>query len=163
MIGAAYAIRHNLWATRRLLEHAQTLEPDQLELTVSGTSGSIRLCLAHIVGAEQRYLAGLGAKIDTPFREAADSSLEQVIAVHGANELAWERLLENSPDLDGWLERPARGDRVRLGVLPAQSIHHGTDHRTQVGTILLHHGLPLPDLDVWTYAAQVGDYENPVA
>src|SRR5438270_4813770 len=149
----AYSVRHNLWATRRLLEHARKLRNDQLELTVAGTAGSIRFCLAHIVAADQRYLAGLGAKIEQPFREAKDSDLTEATRVHSANQSAWERLLDAEPNLDRWFERPQRGDRLRLVMLPAQAVHHGTDHRTQIGTILLHHSLELPNLDVWTYAA----------
>ena len=155
-IDAAYAIRHNLWGTRVLVEHAQTLPPDQLELTVAGTAGSIRFCLAHIVGADQRYLLQLGVDPESDFRESAESDLETVLSVHAANEKGWDRLLAEPPDLDAW-NPPRRGYSVHRVLLPAQAIHHGTDHRTQVGTILLHHGLELPDLDVWTYAQKLGD------
>lgn len=151
----AYAIRHNLWATRRLLDHAKTLTPEQLELSVAGTAGSIRFCLAHIVGADQRYLAGLGVEPEEAWREAEDSDLENVAEIHAANERDWERLLREPAELDAWIER--RGHLVHRVMFPAQAIHHGTDHRTQVGTILLHHGLELPDLDVWTYAESQGD------
>jgi uncharacterized damage-inducible protein DinB len=160
VIDAAYSIRHNLWATRRLLDYARSLRPGQLGLSVQGTAGSINYCLAHIVGADQRYLIGLGAKIETKFEEALDSDLSDVIRVHGANERTWEPLLAAPPDFDRWRDRPDRHDRLRLVMLPAQAIHHGTDHRTQVGTILLHHGLDLPRLDVWTYAAEIGDFER---
>lgn len=151
----AYAVRHNLWGTRTLLEHARTLAPEQLELSVAGTAGSIREQLAHIVGADQRYLAGLGVEPEEAWRESADSQLDKVAEIHAANERAWERLLAQPPDLDAWYER--RGELIHRVMYPAQAIHHGTDHRTQIGTILLHHGLPLPDLDVWTYADSLGD------
>jgi uncharacterized damage-inducible protein DinB len=157
MIDAAYAIRHNAWATRRLLAHAATLTSAQLESTVSGTAGSVRYCLAHIVSADQRYLMRLGIQPSVPLRETDDADLATIAAAHEQNERAWERLLADPPDLDGWIT--VRDGRVRGPVLPAQAIHHGTDHRTQVGTILLHHGLELPDLDVWTYAAEIGDGE----
>ncbi len=160
MIDAAYSIRHNLWATRELLEHARSLSPEQLELSVAGTAGGIMFSLAHIVGADQRYLVGLGSVVEVPIRPAADVSLAEIILAHASNEVAWERLLENPPALATWFERADRHDRVRLVMLPAQAIHHGTDHRIQIGTILLHHGLELPDLDVWTYAAQMGDYQR---
>lgn len=160
MIDAAYSIRHNLWATRRLLDHVRSLGPAQLELSVEGTAGNINYCLAHIVGADQRYLIGLGAKVEIKFEENQDSDLSDVIRVHGANERAWEQLLADPPDLDRWRERPDHHDRLRLVMLPAQAVHHGTDHRTQVGTILLHHGLELPRLDVWTYGLEKGDFER---
>jgi uncharacterized damage-inducible protein DinB len=45
------------------------------------------------------------------------------------------------------------GEPFRRGawVLLAQAIEHGNEHRTQVCAILGAHGLPVPDLDVWTY------------
>lgn len=156
MIDAAYAIRHHVWATRRLLEYAQGLSPAQRALTVPGTAGSLNFCLAHVVGADQRYLRGLGAEIEPPFWEAEDSDLADMLAAHAAGERAWERFLAAPPDLDGWFARP--DSRVRRIVLPAQAIHHGTDHRTQVGTILLHHGLELPAVAVWAYAREAGDF-----
>ena len=160
MNGLAYAVRHNLWATRRLLEFGQTLSPEQLELTVEGTAGSIRYGVVHIVSADQRYLTALGVKVTPQFREAADSELAEALAAHAANEQAWEALLAAPLDLDRWHERPERHDRLRRVMIPAQAVHHGTDHRTQVGTILLHHGLELPDLSVWSYAAEHGDYQR---
>ncbi|HEX6350895.1 MAG TPA: DinB family protein [Candidatus Dormibacteraeota bacterium] len=156
----AYAIRHNLWATRRVLEFGRTLSADQLELTVEGTAGSIRYGLVHIVSADQRYLAAVGVTVTPKFQEAADSDLAQALAAHAANEQAWEALLAAPLELDRWHERPERHDRLRRVMIPAQAVHHGTDHRTQVGTILLHHGLELPDLSVWSYAAEHGDYQR---
>jgi uncharacterized damage-inducible protein DinB len=160
LIDAAYSIRHNLWATRRLIVQALELSPTQLELTVKGTAGSIRYCLAHIVGADLRYLTNLGIEPEASFTETANSVLSEVARVHSANERAWSRLLDGPPDLQQWRSRPERGDRLRLVMLPSQAIHHGTDHRTQVGTILLNHGLDLPRLDVWAYAGDLGDYER---
>jgi uncharacterized damage-inducible protein DinB len=160
VIDAAYSIQHNLWATRRLLKFAQGLSTDQIALSVSGTAGTIGFCLAHIVGADQRYLDSLGARIESPFREAEDSDLAEVMRIHEANERAWTEILASPPDLDRWHERPDRHDRLRRRMLVAQAVHHGTDHRTQVGTILLHHGLELPHLDVWTYATERGDFER---
>jgi hypothetical protein len=39
-------------------------------------------------------------------------------------------------------------------VLINQFVHHGSDHRAQIGTILGAHGLATPDLDVWTYGKE---------
>src|SRR5438132_5813683 len=49
-------LRHDVWATERLIEHCRGLTPEQLELTVPGTYGTIRRTLAHIVAADERYL-----------------------------------------------------------------------------------------------------------
>jgi uncharacterized damage-inducible protein DinB len=38
-----------------------------------------------------------------------------------------------------------------------QAINHGTDHRSQVCTILTQQGLVPPELDGWTYHAEQSD------
>jgi uncharacterized damage-inducible protein DinB len=43
------------------------------------------------------------------------------------------------------------------GIIAAQFIHHGSDHRAHVGTILGAHGVEPPDLDVWSYAREIGE------
>ena len=54
------ALRHDLWATEKLLAHLRTLTKEQLELTAPGTYGSIRQTLAHLVRGDERYLMRLG-------------------------------------------------------------------------------------------------------
>jgi len=41
---------------------------------------------------------------------------------------------------------------VPAWVVVAQAIHHGNDHRTHAGTVLLRHGVESPNVDVWEYA-----------
>lgn len=159
MIDAAYAIRYHLWATRRLLQHAEKLSADQLELRLAGTAGSVRYNLAHLVGAEQGYLNRLGY----PSRHRLDeesAQVAEVIAAQESNERLWEEMLAAPPgDL---AERHELSDGWVVGsALWAQALHHGNDHRTQVGTILLHHDLHLPWLDVWAYAYARGEGEYP--
>src|SRR5207245_8068219 len=49
-------MRHDVWATEKLIDHCRKLTKEQLELTVPGTYGSIRTTLVHIVAADERYL-----------------------------------------------------------------------------------------------------------
>src|SRR2546426_1041646 len=49
-------LRHDVWATEKLLERCRALTDEELELTVPGTYGSIRITLVHIVAAAERYL-----------------------------------------------------------------------------------------------------------
>lgn len=39
-----------------------------------------------------------------------------------------------------------------LGVRLAQALHHGTDHRSQICTMLTVLGVTPPEIDVWDYA-----------
>jgi hypothetical protein len=36
-------------------------------------------------------------------------------------------------------------------IVVLQAIHHGNDHRTHAGTVLLHHQLGEVEIDVWNY------------
>ena len=62
--------------------------------------------------------------------------------------------LDSEPDYertvecgDGWY--PA-------WILVLQSIHHGNEHLTHVGTVLLGNSIEAPEIDVWSY----GDAEG---
>ncbi len=43
------ALRHDLWATGKLIGHCRTLTKEQLELTAPGTFGSIARTLSHAI------------------------------------------------------------------------------------------------------------------
>jgi hypothetical protein len=50
------------------------------------------------------------------------------------------------PALPDWPETPHAETLMAL-----QTLHHGNDHRTQIGTILGAHGRDAPDIDGWSY------------
>ncbi len=147
-------MRHDVWATEKLLEHCRTLRPDQLELTVAGTYGTIRKTLIHIVGADERYLSRFLTTCDAMLHEErnADAGLDE-IATHLPHVRAGVEALFGGGELDP--DRVIRDERRKMmitaWVLLTQFAHHGSDHRAHIGTILGAQGLPTPDLDVWAY------------
>ncbi len=147
-------MRHDVWATEKLLEHCRTLRPDQLELTVAGTYGTIRKTLIHIVGADERYLSRFLTTCDAMLNEErnADAGLDE-IATHLPHVRAGVEALFGGGELDP--DRVIRDERRKMmitaWVLLTQFAHHGSDHRAHIGTILGAQGLPTPDLDVWAY------------
>lgn len=46
--------------------------------------------------------------------------------------------------------------QVQLGIVLVQALHHGNDHRTQICTVLGHHGIPFEEIDVWAYGEATG-------
>jgi hypothetical protein len=42
-------------------------------------------------------------------------------------------------------------------VIASQFIHHGSDHRAHIGSILGAHGVEPPDIDVWAYGRSIGE------
>ena len=158
-------IRHDIWATEKLVAHCRSLTDAQLELTTKGTYGDVRRTLEHIVAADTRYLARLGIVVlDAPFREDHDVSLDEIAAMLERVKTGVERLFadkEFDPDrvvADALSQRAPTDPKRELEawMMLAQFVHHGSDHRAHIGTILGAHGLDTPGLDVWAYGREIG-------
>jgi uncharacterized damage-inducible protein DinB len=151
------AFRYNRWANLHLLDVCAGLTDDQLQLSASGTYGTIAATLLHLVAAEQRYLRRFGQgepRINERdafpgvmgLRDHAERSGDELIAVAGR--INPEEAIEESRD--GGIYR------LELGVVLLQAMHHGNDHRTHVCTILGHHGIEYGQMDVWGYGLATG-------
>ena len=79
--------------------------------------------------------------------------------VMGANGKAWAALLGEELDPDAIVVR-RRSDgsegHAPAGIRLAQALHHGTDHRSQICTILTGLGVEPPAIDVWDFADRQG-------
>jgi uncharacterized damage-inducible protein DinB len=161
-------LRHDVWATEQLVGRCRALAPEQLDLAIPGTFGSVRRTLAHIVSADEGYLVRLLGTLlhDPPFRHAnIDAATLEEISTHLAHvREGVERLFSSGRDVDGDreladtpLRRPGEQRFVLSAWVPlTQFIHHGNDHRAQVTTTLSAHGIEPPDLQVWPYAMSLG-------
>ena len=158
-------LRHDLWASEKLIAHCRSLTDAQLELTAPGTYGNIRRTLEHTVAADTRYLARLGVVVlDAPFREDHDVPLDDIAAMLGKVKDGVEHLFadkEFDPDrvvVDALSQRAPSDPKRELEswMMLAQFVHHGSDHRAHIGTILGAHGLDTPGLDVWAYGREIG-------
>ncbi len=149
--------RHNAWATRELLRFCGTLSPEQLDATTPGAYGSIRETLAHIVRAERLYRSLLDAE---PEWERPDGSTGLDVLEDRAEDMAafWETFLARPLDTERVLENADEQEttRVAAGVLVAQVLNHGNEHRDQICTILTTLGVQPPTLDGWTYGEATG-------
>jgi len=150
-------LRHDVWATQKLLERCRLLTPEQWQLTAPGTYGTIQKTFAHIVRADEGYLNTYGV-IPQPFIEATDATPMDEIASHLARvRNAVEQLFKSKEvDFDQKIHDERRKMDLELWVPLAQFSHHGSDHRSQIGTILTLNGLEAPELDVWAYATAEG-------
>jgi uncharacterized damage-inducible protein DinB len=144
---------HHLWATERLLEHCRKLSPEQLALSASGTYGSIDATLDHLLSADRSYLSRLRGGRATPTLEAGGPGpLQEHLA---RQREGWSAYLDSGPDFEAMIER-REGGQVPAWVVVMQAIHHGNDHRTHAGTVLLNQRLEAPDIDVWSYGIEEG-------
>ena len=148
-------MRHDVWATQKLLERCGSLTADQWQLTAPGTYGSIQKTFAHIVRANEGYLNTYGL-IPQPFIELT-APLEEIASRLARVRDAVEELFKsNEVDFDQKIHDQRRKLDLELWVPLAQFAHHGSDHRSQIGTILTVNGLEAPELDVWAYATAEG-------
>ncbi len=161
--------RHNTMMNRRLLDACRALSPNQLDATVFGTYGTIGATLVHIANSQVGYAARLldierlEPLTEDPFpgfraleerMALGDAQLEEAAAAHT------EREVEVTGD------DPVGTWRMPVSLFLVQAINHGTEHRSQVATILTQLGLEPPDMDGWTYfdaSGQLVPVEQPAA
>jgi uncharacterized damage-inducible protein DinB len=150
------AFRYHRWANLHLLDVCDKLSDEQLQLTSSGTYGTIAATLHHLVAAEQRYAVRFTG--DTPatneedefpgiarLRQLANESADQLIEAAGKGK---PKVVE--------VDWPEGKFKLDLGVVIVQALHHGNDHRTHICTILGQHDIPYGDMDVWAYGHATG-------
>lgn len=147
--------RYHDWATRGLIGHCLDLPAAALHETAPGTYGSLLVTLVHLVEAEQRYLSRLpGPPPTAALAEGREPALAELRQVALDQARRWEALLDRGAELnvtmpalpDGWPETPHAETLLML-----QTLRHGQEHRTQIGTILGANGRAAPANGGWEY------------
>jgi uncharacterized damage-inducible protein DinB len=154
-----HVLRHNTWANRALLEHCATLGPAALDLTAAGTYGTLQATLQHIVGGEQFYVLLLtGERIGVSLR-GKRGTLDELMSNAA---LTGPRVIEIAAkdDPDRVIGERSGDDWTTVGIVLAQVVHHGNEHRAQATTILGSHGQPTPKIGAWTYGIASGISKN---
>jgi uncharacterized damage-inducible protein DinB len=152
------AFAHHVWASLRLLDVCLPLSAEQVGTLVPGTYGSILDMQRHIVGADASYLfvttGGRTPQIDEDQMDLAQ--LRAQMETHGP---AWSQLLAGDLDPGAVLTRH-RDDgsetSAPISIRLAQAVHHGTDHRSQICTVLTTLGIEPPAIDVWDFGFEDG-------
>lgn len=149
-----HVLRHNTWANGRLLDFCRAQDPARLDDQAPGTYGTLYGTLRHLVEGEQWYvqlLTGdlIGAEIRSDQRPTLDE-LASIAVTLGARALA----IAASDDPDR--ATAVDGNRSTVGVVLAQLVHHGNEHRTQATTILGASGIEPPEISAWAYGRAVG-------
>jgi uncharacterized damage-inducible protein DinB len=147
--------RHNAMMNRRLIEACWQLQPDLLEATATGTYGSTGATLVHIANAQVGYAARL---LDT---ERPESHPEDPFP---GFEVVAERLALGDAQLEEAATRERQDRKVRVtgddapgtwwmpvSLYLLQAVNHGTEHRSQVATILTQLGVEPQEMDGWTF------------
>ncbi len=152
------AFGHHVWATVRLIDACLPLSAEQLGTPVPGTYGSILETMRHLVGSDSSYLFAMtGGR--TALTDEDHMDLEELRAAMQENSAGWSSLMAQdlNPDTETVRHRDDGSEtHAPMGIRLAQALHHGTDHRSQVCTVLTTLGVEPPGIDVWDYAALDG-------
>src|SRR2546430_145526 len=148
--------RHNAMMNRRLVEACRRLSPEQLATTAAGTYGNVGATLVHLANAQEGYAARL-LDLERPERLAeepfpgfdalaarianGDAQLERA-AAQAAGEERRVKVTGDDPPGTWWMPVP---------LFLLQAVNHGTEHRSQVATILTQLGIEPPAMDGRTY------------
>ncbi|MGH2379210.1 MAG: DinB family protein [Candidatus Limnocylindria bacterium] len=128
---------HHTWATITLIEFVRGLGPEECAWTAPGTYGAIDQTLAHLVGADTYYLFRLTGEWPSAGELEEEPSVDLEDLLERAREAADRYEAYASDPIDPDEVRESRsGRRETVGTILAQAIHHGNEHRSQVGTIL---------------------------
>lgn len=149
--------RQNEWANLTLIDACRSLGEEQLNATTEGTYGSIRDTLRHIVSAEGGYASRLGLEPEP--RLLRDDPWPGFDALAAMVSAAAESFAAAAGEETGRTIRVGGDDArydVEAAVVLVQAFHHGTDHRSQICTILTRLGIEPPDLSAWAWGLAVG-------
>ncbi len=154
----ADAIDHHVWATERLIDTCAGLTAEQLATPCPGTFGSIADTLRHLVGTDTWYLSFFPVDQPPAWDETAEVGLDELRAAIARNGALWRAVLATATDGDAATVEEGDGWRFHapVGFRLAQTVHHGTDHRSQVCTALTSLGVEPPEIDVWAYGEATG-------
>lgn len=143
------ALRYNRWANLQLLEVCGNLPEDRLQLSSSGTYGSIADTWVHLLAAEQRYLRRL---VGFEPQLSENNEFPGIASLKEHADRSGEALINAVGHFDPDATSEGRDEfAVRNWLVMAQAMHHGNDHRTHICTILGQHDITYADLDVWAF------------
>jgi uncharacterized damage-inducible protein DinB len=152
--------RHNSMMNQRLLEACGQLPSEQLGATATGTYGTIGATLVHIANAQEGYAARL---LDTERPERLPED-----PFPGFEALA-ERFAHGNAQLEKAATQTGQDRKVQVtgddppgkwwmpvSLFLLQAVNHGTEHRSQVATILTQLGVEPHEMDGWGYFFESG-------
>ena len=150
---------HHVWATTRLIDALEQLDPEHLDARIDGTYGSTTQTLTHLVNADERYLQRLVTPTLASIGDADTRPLPALRAEIQEHGDRWAGMLDALEGGDLHAAVVGKSDYPDTDpaetMLLVQAIQHGNDHRTQICSTLGALGLDVPDLDGWEYWASV--------
>ncbi len=148
-------MKHNTMMNGRLVEACRGLSSEQLAATATGTYGSIGATLVHIANSQESYAARfMGTERGERLEENPFPGFDTLSARMDAGNAQLEAaaaLVDEDVRVTVHGDDPPGSWEIHRGLLLLQAVNHGTEHRSQVATILTQLGIEPPDMDGWTY------------
>ena len=161
MSDLSVAIEYDNWATEKVAQFCAALPAAQRSLTTPGTMGTVEATLIHMVAAKERYASALrGTPVpDDGVRETTATDLGQVVA--RAKELSewFSAYAKGRIDIEGTISRRGADgatQKMPAGILIAQFLHHGNEHRAQLGSIFGAQGIEPPHYSAFDWGHELG-------
>jgi uncharacterized damage-inducible protein DinB len=161
MSDLAAPIEYDNWATEKLAQFCAALSPAQRALTTPGTMGTVQATLVHLVGAKERYATALRGTPppDDAVSEKTTTDLAQVVTRAKALSKWFGEYASGPIDVERIItRRGADGSTQQLptGILIAQFLHHGNEHRAQLGSIFGANGIEAPGYSAFNWGHELG-------
>lgn len=154
-------IDYTVWASRRMLDAAAALAPDELTRDFGTGDGSVLGTLLHVYGGDLIWIERMyGTSLTKrPYDEHASLAVLEAEWPH-----VWDRWKEY---VDGLTEQAAEADVAYLSFkgeafktpvwqIILHVVNHGTHHRGQAAGFLRSMGKTPPVLDLTAYYRSVG-------
>ena len=143
-------LAYSEWASRRLLEGARALPPDELTRDFGSADKSILGTLVHVMAADRIWLSRVQGAGPGPFLEDSDFSLEALAERWPGVWSGWQSVLEKADGsrVVAYTDTKGRQYSNLLGDIVLHVVNHATHHRGQVAGFLraLGHRPPATDL-----------------
>ncbi|MEO6397248.1 MAG: DinB family protein [Tepidiformaceae bacterium] len=148
------AFAHHVWATVRLIDACLALNPAQLDALVPATERSLLATMRHVVAADSFDLFAASGERGS-FVRADQMGLAALGAAMEECGAGWTRLLREGLEADAVVRETDPDDGFQrdapMGIRLAQALHHGSDHRSQISSVLTTLGVHPPTLDVFSF------------
>jgi uncharacterized damage-inducible protein DinB len=155
----AEMLRYNKWANHELFDACRALSDEQLDATVQGVSGTVRVLLLHVAGGQQTFvLRTQGRQHEGELtRWSKWPGWDALLAILA---LSSDQLITIAGEIDpdAMVDLPWQGKVFRFpkSFFLVHAVEHGVAHRTEVKVALGTMGVATPDLDGWQWAASAG-------
>jgi uncharacterized damage-inducible protein DinB len=149
-------LAYTTWASRRLVDAAARLSPDELKRDFQTADHSVLGTLVHVFAADRIWLARVTGGAPQPFISEADYSLavlQNEWPVLLDNWRKWALSITDQTAQESIAYKDTQGNAFSrpLWQLILHVVNHGTHHRGQVSGFLRTMGQTPPPLDLTAY------------